>query len=50
MKRNVNHKNKMVNNLFLQQERLHCNELDGWWVDVGNAERLSEAECLMQKS
>lgn len=39
-----------VNNLFLQQCRLHCNELDGWWIDVGNAERLSEAECLMQKS
>lgn len=39
-----------VNNLFLQQGRLHCNELDGWWIDVGNAERLSEAECLMQKS
>lgn len=39
-----------VNSLFLQQGRLHCNELDGWWIDVGNAERLSEAECLMQKS
>lgn len=39
-----------VNNLFLQQERLHCNELNGWWVDVGNADRLSEAERLMQKN
>jgi len=39
-----------VNNLFLQQDRLHCSELDGWWIDVGNAERLGEAECLIQKS
>ena len=38
-----------VNNLFLQQGRLHCNKLDGWWVDVGNVERLNDAECLLHK-
>ncbi len=37
-----------VNNLFFQEGRLNCNKLNGWWVNIGNAEHLSEAECLMQ--
>lgn len=36
-----------VNSLFLQQGRLQCCKLDGWWIDVGNAERLAEAERLL---
>ena len=36
-----------VNSLFLQQGRLHSCELAGWWIDVGNAERLAEAERLL---
>ena len=36
-----------VNSLFLQQGRLRCCKLDGWWIDVGNAERLVEAERLL---
>lgn len=43
-----------VNKLFLQQGCLHCNELYGWWVDVGNVEqlndkRLNDAEDLLHK-
>lgn len=37
-----------VNSLFLQQGRLKCCELQGWWIDVGNAERLTEAERLLR--
>lgn len=33
-----------LNNLFLRQGRLSYRQLDGWWLDVGNAERLAEAE------
>lgn len=33
-----------LNNLFLQDGRLNFRQLDGWWLDVGNAERLAEAE------
>lgn len=33
-----------LNKLFLQQGRLCCRRLDGWWLDVGNAERLAEAQ------
>ena len=36
-----------VNSLFLQQGRLHSCELAGWWIDVGNTERLAEAERLL---
>ena len=36
-----------VNSLFLQQRRLHSCELAGWWIDVGNTERLAEAERLL---
>ncbi len=36
-----------VNSLFLQQGRLHSYELAGWWIDVGNTERLAEAERLL---
>ncbi len=36
-----------VNSLFLQQGRLHSCELAGWWIDVGNTERLAEAESLL---
>lgn len=36
-----------VNSLFLQQGRLHSCELAGWWIDVGNTERIAEAERLL---
>jgi len=36
-----------VNSLFLQQGRLECCQLQGWWIDVGNNERLQEAERLL---
>ena len=36
-----------VNSLFLQQGRLHSCELAGWWIDVGNTERLADAEHLL---
>ena len=36
-----------VNSLFLQQGRLTYCKLAGWWIDVGNAERLAEAERLL---
>lgn len=36
-----------LNSLFLQAGRLGCVQLDGWWMDVGNPEKLAEAECVM---
>lgn len=36
-----------VNSLFLQQGRLRCCQLAGWWIDVGNEARLAEAERLL---
>ena len=38
-----------LNNLLLQQDRLSCQELAGWWIDVGTEERLAEAEQLLIK-
>ena len=36
-----------VNSLFLQQGRLEYYTLQGWWIDVGNTERLKETEKLL---
>lgn len=36
-----------VNSLFLQQGRLEYYTLQGWWIDVGNKERLEETERLL---
>lgn len=36
-----------LNSLFLERGLLDCVRLDGWWLDVGNADRLAEAERLL---
>ena len=36
-----------LNSLFLQAGLLAYQQLDGWWLDVGTAERLAQAERLL---
>lgn len=36
-----------LNSLYLQAGRLTCARLDGWWLDVGNPEKLAEAERML---
>lgn len=36
-----------LNSLFLERGKLDCARLDGWWLDVGTPEKLTEAERLL---
>ncbi len=36
-----------LNKLYLQQQRLGSCRLNGWWLDVGNPQKLAEAEKIM---
>lgn len=36
-----------LNKLYLQRDLLDCRRLSGWWLDVGNPQKLAEAEEML---